>query len=243
MRVAHRAVRVDEVFRGPRPILESPPRGEFIVLNDGVVEVVVERGLPDVVRDLLELELRRVHAQYHQASIGVLLVPVADPGKGPYAVDAGVRPEIDEDHLALPAREREGLGVDPLARAGERGRGIGRRRGLTRHRRCRGWFGREPSPWVVRASRSPWVVREWASVQALASGQAYSRRRSTTPRSAPRSIHQPPRGVSSFVIALARPSSFRLGLFSQRTTSSPMLDSTPECCLLDVCCAAPDAGG
>ena len=50
---------------------------------------------------------------YHQPLIAVLGRPRTDVRKSAQPVDAGVRPEVDEDDLAAQALRRERLRVEP----------------------------------------------------------------------------------------------------------------------------------
>src|SRR5262249_18676539 len=68
---------------------------------------------PDVVGVLLERELRGVDADHDQPVALVLLRPGADVAERSEPVDAGVRPEVDENDLSAKACGRELLGVEP----------------------------------------------------------------------------------------------------------------------------------
>ena len=234
--VAHLAVRVDQILRGPRTVPELPPRLEVVVLDYGIPEVVVDRRLLHVLGDFLELELRRVHTENHQARVGVLLMPVAEPGEGAYAVDAGVRPEVDKDDLAPTAFDGEGLGVDPRARPGERGRGVGRRRGLARCRRwCRRFGrrrrrGRRGSRCRCRRSRCPRCCRR---------SLCWRRSGGALPAGARRHDHRHDCNANhgeQFLASILLQHGLLPSVWPvlKRANSRPLLDSTPECHHVDV---------
>ncbi len=67
----------------------------------------------DVVGLPLEGELRRVHPDDHEAVVTVRLVPGRHVRQRPQAVDAGVRPEVDDHDLAAKLLHRQRLRVDP----------------------------------------------------------------------------------------------------------------------------------
>jgi hypothetical protein len=82
----------------------SGPNGVVAVERDQILDAHFLRGLADVVRVPLERKLRRVNADDDQAVAFVLLGPGADVGERAEPVDAGVRPEVDEDDLPTQAR-------------------------------------------------------------------------------------------------------------------------------------------
>ena len=67
----------------------------------------------DVLRALAELELGRMHADHDQAEVGIVALPRLDVGRGADPVDAGVLPEVDEDHLATQRVDVEWRRVHP----------------------------------------------------------------------------------------------------------------------------------
>ena len=69
MVVADAALRVDEVVRRPVLVVEGAPDRVVVVDRDRIVDSKSCVGLRDVVDVLLEGELRRVHADHHQALI------------------------------------------------------------------------------------------------------------------------------------------------------------------------------
>jgi hypothetical protein len=105
--VAKPAAPVDEVLRRPVPVLERLPGAELVVERDRVLDPVVADGAADVVLLPLECELRRVHSDDHEAVVAVLVVPRADMRECPEAVDARVRPEVEEDDLSSQSGHRE----------------------------------------------------------------------------------------------------------------------------------------
>src|SRR5262249_7241778 len=81
------------------------------------------RGLrPHVGDDVLERELRGVHAHDDETVFGVPRVPRLDVGQGALAVDARIGPEVDQYHLAVQRADRQRLatgGVQPRGDPGE----------------------------------------------------------------------------------------------------------------------------
>ncbi len=119
--VAHAALRIDEVQRGPGLVAERLPDREVVVDGDGPVGVQVRQRLAHALRVVLELELGRVHADDDQALARVRAGPGAHVGQRAQAVDAGIGPEVDQHHLAAQALERERRRVEPAGGAGEAG--------------------------------------------------------------------------------------------------------------------------
>jgi hypothetical protein len=68
---------------------------------------------------VLEREFGRVDADDDEARALVRVGPALDVGERPQAVDAGVRPEVDQDDLAAELRQRQRLGVEPPVDARE----------------------------------------------------------------------------------------------------------------------------
>ena len=57
--------------------------------------------LLNILQALLERELRRMHADDDEAVVAVLAIPRCEKRQCAHAVDAGVGPEVDQDHVAL----------------------------------------------------------------------------------------------------------------------------------------------
>src|SRR5437660_12808500 len=72
--------RIDEIERRPIFVLESAPYRKVVVDRDRIIDPHVLGGSANVIDVFLECELRRMHANYHQSSILVFLVPLAHVG-------------------------------------------------------------------------------------------------------------------------------------------------------------------
>src|SRR6516165_3862365 len=113
---------VDQV--DARPVLVSPglPDGSVAVHGDGKREFVLGDPLLDPVHIFLSLEFRSMHANNEE--VLVVLVCVLP---GPVvrvivdAVDASVRPEMDNYHLSFLFGQLEGLRVYPDRHPGKLG--------------------------------------------------------------------------------------------------------------------------
>ena len=114
MRVADVALPVDVVLRRPVAVAPGGPGAVIGVQRDGVVDPEGADGLLHVFGHVLECELRSVHAHDDEARVPVGLGPTLHVGQRADAVDAGIRPEVDQDDLAAERREGERLGVEPL---------------------------------------------------------------------------------------------------------------------------------
>src|SRR5262249_53312509 len=88
----------------------------IVVDGDRIGEPVVANPAVDVLRARAEVELGRMHADHDQAELGVIAVPRLDVGRGSDPVDAGVLPEVDQDHLAAHRFGGERRGVHPAVR-------------------------------------------------------------------------------------------------------------------------------
>ena len=123
--VADLTVRVDQILRGPVLIAPGVPGAVAVVLHDGVAQAVGRDRLGDVPGVLLERELRRLDADDVEAIAMVGRVEALEERQRPDAVDARVRPEIDEHDAAMEAMdgERPAAGrVEPSLGVGERRR-------------------------------------------------------------------------------------------------------------------------
>lgn len=102
------ALCICEVDGRPVSVAERAPDPVVTVESDRVLDPHGLRGLADVFDVALERELRRVDADDDQTSIAVLLGPRANEGQRAEPVDAGVRPEVNENDLSsqTPPRER-----------------------------------------------------------------------------------------------------------------------------------------
>ena len=115
VRVADVALLVDQVLGRPVLVRVVVPGPEVVVLHDRVRDAEpLDRG-PHVRRHVLERELRRVHADDHEPLVAVGRVPRLEVRQRAQAVDARVRPEVDQHDLAAQLRERQRLRVDPGA--------------------------------------------------------------------------------------------------------------------------------
>jgi hypothetical protein len=104
---------IDEVLGRPGTVLVRLPGAVVVVDRDRVPHTEVA-GRPVHVRDhVLEGELRRVDADDDEARPAVGRVPGLQVRKRAQAVDARVRPEVDEHDLPAQLLDREGLAVDP----------------------------------------------------------------------------------------------------------------------------------
>ena len=141
--VAQVAAPVDQVLRRPVLVLERVPGLVVVVERDRVRDPQSAHGSADVGRHVLERELGRVHAEDDEPVLVVRPVPGLHVRERPQAVDARVRPEVDEDDLSAQLPERQRLAVDPVwrgrrARAPRPGRGASCR---TRRASSRGASG------------------------------------------------------------------------------------------------------
>ncbi len=98
--VPHRALLVDEILGGPVAVAVVRPRREPVVHGDRVGDAEVLRAAGHIRLDLLERVLGRVDADDLEPLVLVGVIPTDDVGDGALAVDAGVRPEVDEYDLA-----------------------------------------------------------------------------------------------------------------------------------------------
>jgi hypothetical protein len=112
---------VGDVHGGPVPVAERPPNRIVAVERDRILDRHVPGGLADVVDVALERELGRVDADHHEALICVLLGPRAHISERAQPVDAGVRPEIDEDDLPSQALGSQRGRIEPAGGSVEAG--------------------------------------------------------------------------------------------------------------------------
>ena len=110
----HLALRVDDHDRRPGPHAVCRPNAVIAVVDDGVGQAVALRDHADVRRVALVLELGRMNADDGQyvAKLGLETVQVRDDVD---AVDAAIRPEVEQDDAPLEIGDRQRLvDVDPV---------------------------------------------------------------------------------------------------------------------------------
>src|SRR5207245_1696435 len=84
-------------------------------------ELLRRRG--DVVGDSLEPELRRVDPDDLQSGRAIVLPPGLQMRERPQAVDAGIRPEVDQHDFAPELLDRERFRIEPVSDPREARRG------------------------------------------------------------------------------------------------------------------------
>src|ERR1700736_890369 len=99
--MADTSVCINEIERRPSLVSERTPDDMIAVDCDRIVDLHVFHGPANVGNTLFELELWRVDADHHQSLVLIFLGPGADIRKLSPPVDAGVRPEIDQNDLVL----------------------------------------------------------------------------------------------------------------------------------------------
>jgi hypothetical protein len=118
--VSNRPLSVCDVERGPVAVRKGVPDGVVAVDGDGIHDSPLIDGRADAVDVCLERELGRMDADDGEAVLAVLLVPRASVGSGADPVDAGERPEVDDDDVSAEVGRGHRLRVEPLGCAGER---------------------------------------------------------------------------------------------------------------------------
>src|SRR5215813_2460138 len=93
------SLRVGEVESGPVMVVEGTPYRVVVIGRNRVTDPHVLHGAADVIGVSLECELGCVDADHDQALARVLPGPGADVGKLAQPVDAGIRPEADQDDV------------------------------------------------------------------------------------------------------------------------------------------------
>ncbi len=148
-------------MRRPVAVVEAAPDRELVVDRHRVVDLQFLHRALHVAQVALEGELRRMHADHHQALVAVTLFPLAHIGQGAQAVDAGIGPEIDQHHLAAQAFGGQRRAVEPAGgtvqrrqRAFHRKLGTGRRIGGAHHHRRAG-IGRLAGQGIQQALFQP----------------------------------------------------------------------------------------
>jgi hypothetical protein len=110
------ALRVCEVDGRPVPVGEGAPHPVVAVERDRVLDSHGLRGLADVLDLALERELGRMDADDDEPEVVVSRGPRAHEGQRAEPVDAGVRPEIDENDPPTQLRRSERRRIQPAGR-------------------------------------------------------------------------------------------------------------------------------
>lgn len=100
------AFRVDERDGRPSSDAEAAPDFHFRVVDDRMFDLIPQRGSADVFGLLLIVELRRMHADDDQL-FRIFLLEVFQVRQDVHAVDAAVRPEVEDDDLAPQILQRD----------------------------------------------------------------------------------------------------------------------------------------
>ena len=114
---------VDEVIRRPVVVPECIPRAVVVVEGDRVAHPEAFDSGAHVAEIVLEGELGRVHAEDDEPLRSIALVPRLQVRERAEAVDAGVRPEVDQHDLAAQRMEAERPRIDPRGDVVDVGRG------------------------------------------------------------------------------------------------------------------------
>src|SRR5580765_6627528 len=99
MMIAHAPCRVDEIERWPIVVAEPTPDRTVVVDGDRVRDASLLGSCSNVVDVFLECKFWGVHADDDQPLFFVLGGPRANVRQCPKPVDAGIRPELDENDL------------------------------------------------------------------------------------------------------------------------------------------------
>jgi hypothetical protein len=100
--------------------LSKAPYRLVVVDRYRIIDLQVFHRSAHVVDVFLEGELGRVCADHDESAIRVSLGPRPDIGERSQPVDAGVGPELDENHLSAQAGRRQGVRIEPCRGAGQR---------------------------------------------------------------------------------------------------------------------------
>src|SRR4029453_7784698 len=117
MVISDNSIRIDQIVSGPVFIRKSFPDGVAVIDGYRVGDVQVVYRLPDVSDVFFERKFRRVHTQHGEPAVAVLLEPCPHVRNGSQAIDARVRPEIDEHHAPANIGRSEWRRIEPGARA------------------------------------------------------------------------------------------------------------------------------
>ena len=116
------ALRIDQKFTRPTFVVEGLPDVIGVVEHHRMRDAKFGAGLLDLPTLAGKLELRRMHANRHQAVLLVLGCPLHHIRQGAYAVDAGVIPKIHQHHFAAHRAQGDRVAVDPAQTGREFGR-------------------------------------------------------------------------------------------------------------------------
>ena len=100
MNVTYVSGLVDQIVCRPVVVRVRLPGPVTVVEGDWIADGETFDGCTDVAKIVLECELGRVDAQDDEALRAVARIPRLQVRKRAQAVDAGVRPEVDEHHFA-----------------------------------------------------------------------------------------------------------------------------------------------
>ena len=111
---------IDEIEGRPIGVLERTPYRMIAIDRDRILDPQVRHGSAHILDLFFKGELRRVHADHDQSLLRVFLGPRADIGQLAEPIDAGIGPEVDEDHFPAQAGRPQWRRIEPSGRAAER---------------------------------------------------------------------------------------------------------------------------
>ena len=91
--------RIDKKQRGPCVDTNASPDLEFWVVDDGVLDLMPQNRIFDVVHIFLGFEFGRVDSDDHQF-VRIFLLKLLQLRKDVHAVDAAIRPKVHQNKFA-----------------------------------------------------------------------------------------------------------------------------------------------
>src|ERR1700689_211352 len=119
---------IDKVISGPVLIVKSTPDAIVVIHRHGIGDAEILHRFADVRFIFFKGKLWGMNADNYQAAVLVFLIPGPDIRQRAQAIDAGIGPEIDQNHFATKRSRGERRRVNPGSSSGKIGKD--RRRGL-----------------------------------------------------------------------------------------------------------------
>lgn len=113
MRIDNVSLLIDQIVGRPVFVVEVIPCAEIVIERHGIVDFEFLRGRLDIFFFGFKGKFRRVDAQHDKTLILVLFIPACDIRQRTDAIDARIRPEIDEYDFAFQLLHGQRVGIDP----------------------------------------------------------------------------------------------------------------------------------
>ena len=106
MGVSYATIFIYQVFGWPISVFKSSPGPVVIILRHRIMNIILFNGVLYVLRLFLKFKLGSMNTQNHKIILSVFVIPGSHIRQCPDAINAGICPEINKNHLPPKSRNR-----------------------------------------------------------------------------------------------------------------------------------------